>query len=55
MGGLGDDPIPVKGIPMACHNSVDATDDYIYVSDIVSIRLLRLAKRFAASETADIK
>jgi SMP-30/gluconolaconase/LRE-like protein len=55
MGGLKGDLVPTKGIPMAWPNSVDATDDYIYVTDIVNIRLLRLAKTFAAESTAEVK
>lgn len=55
LGGLKGDLVPTKGIPMAWPNSVDATDNYIYVADIVNIRLLRLAKTFAASETVHIK
>lgn len=54
-GGLADDHVPTPGIPMGWPNSVDATDDYIYVSDIVNIRLMRLAKTFAAAETVEIK
>ena len=46
MGGLPGDLVPTKDIPMAWPNSVDATDDYIYVSDIVNVRLLRLKKIF---------
>ncbi|MFO7900369.1 MAG: hypothetical protein R6V58_15075, partial [Planctomycetota bacterium] len=55
MCGLEGDIVPTKGVPMAWPNSVDATDDHIYVSDIVNIRLLRLAKTFAASETVDLE
>jgi hypothetical protein len=55
MGGLKGDLVPTRGVPMAWPNSVDATDDYIYVTDIVNIRLLRLAKTFAAAETIGIK
>ena len=55
MGGLEGDLVPTKGIPLACPNSVDATDDYIYVGDIVNIRLLRLAKQFTAVEAVEIK
>jgi hypothetical protein len=40
---------------MAWPNSVDATDDWIYVSDIVNIHLLRLAKTFSATETVSIQ
>jgi hypothetical protein len=46
MGGLEGDIVPTKDIPMAWPNSVDATDDYIYVGDIVNIRLLRIRKTF---------
>jgi len=55
MGGLKGDLVPTKDIPMACPNSVDATDDYIYVSDMNNIRLLRLAKTFETSATVGIK
>ncbi len=55
MGGLPGDLVPTKDVPMAWPNSVDATDDHIYVSDIVNIRILRLAKTFAAVETATLK
>lgn len=55
MGGLEGDLVPTKDIPMAYPNSVDATDDFIYVADLVNVRLLRIAKTFAASETAEIK
>jgi hypothetical protein len=54
-GGLKGDLVPTKGVPMAWPNSVDATDDWIYVSDIVDIRLMRLAKTFAAAKTVGIK
>ena len=54
-GGLPGDLVPTKGIPMAYPNSVDATDDYIYVADLVNARLLRLAKTFAAEEAVDAK
>ena len=54
MGGLEGDLVPTKDVPMAWPSSVDATDDYIYVSDIVNARLLRLAKTFAAATTAEI-
>jgi len=40
---------------VAWSNSVDATDEYLYyVSDLVNIRLLRLAKTFAATEMASL-
>ena len=54
-GGLPGDLVPVQGVPMAWPSSVDATDDYIYVSDIVNIRLLRLAKTFQATAAARIR
>jgi hypothetical protein len=46
MGGLPGDLIPTKGIPLAFPNSVGATDNYIYVADMVNLRLLRLVKNF---------
>ena len=55
MGGLPGDLVPTKDIPMAWPNSVDATDDFICVSDILNVRLMRLAKTFAAAETVGIK
>jgi DNA-binding beta-propeller fold protein YncE len=47
-GGLPGDRIPTKGIPLAFPNSVDATDNYIYVADMVNLRLLRMKKNFRA-------
>jgi hypothetical protein len=55
MGGLEGELVPTKDVPLAYPNSVDATDDYIYVSDIVNIRLMRLAKTFAAAETVGVR
>ena len=55
MGGLPGDRVPTKDIPMAWPNSVDATDDYIYVSDLVNIRVMRLAKSFAIDATVKIQ
>ena len=55
MGGLEGDLVPTKDVPMAYPNCVDATDDHVYVSDIVNVRLMRLAKTFAAAETVGIK
>jgi hypothetical protein len=54
-GGLEGDRVPTRDIPLGWPNSVDVTDDYIYVSDIVNIRLLRLAKTFAAEVTVNIR
>ncbi len=51
MGGLEGDLVPTPGIPLAWPSSVDATDDYIYVSDIVNIRLLRLTKTYVLTKT----
>lgn len=53
LGGLPGDLVPTKDIPLAWPNSVDATDDYIYVSDIVNVRLLRIEKRFELSQTSN--
>ncbi|MCH8150439.1 MAG: hypothetical protein IH987_21080 [Planctomycetes bacterium] len=47
-GGLPGDLVPTKGIPLAFPNSVDATDNYIYVADMVNLRLLRMKKNFKA-------
>ena len=55
MGGLLGDTVPTKDIPIAWPNSVDATDDYIYVGDMGNCRLLRIAKTFVATETVDVK
>jgi hypothetical protein len=55
MGGLPGDLVPTRDIPMAFPNSVDATDDFIYVSDIVNLRLLRLAKTFQATAAVALK
>jgi hypothetical protein len=55
LGGLPGDLVPTKGIPMAYPNSVDVTDDYIYVGDMGNCRLLQVAKTFAASETIPVK
>ncbi len=50
MGGLKGELVPTRDIPLAFPNSVDATDDYIYVADMINRRLLRLRKTFAAAE-----
>lgn len=52
MGGLEGDLVPTPDIPLAYPHCVDATDDWIYVSDIVNIRLLRIEKSFMLSATA---
>ncbi|MEQ8791271.1 MAG: hypothetical protein RIC55_33725 [Pirellulaceae bacterium] len=52
MGGLPGDLVPTDDIPLAWPNSVDSTDDYIYVSDVVNVRLLRLKKTFDAIATS---
>jgi len=44
---LADDLVPTKDIPMALPNNVAATDDYIYVADMVDLRILRIRKVFA--------
>ena len=48
MGRLPGDKIPIKGVPLAFPNSIDATDNYVYVADMVNLRLLRLKKIFEA-------
>jgi NHL repeat len=54
-GGLKGDLVPTKDVPMAWPMSVDATDEYIYVTDIINTRLLRLKKTFAAEKTCAVK
>jgi hypothetical protein len=51
-GGLAGDRVPTRDVPLACPNSVAATDDYIYVTDIVNLRILRLRKQFALQGSA---
>ncbi|MCG3179149.1 MAG: hypothetical protein BIFFINMI_01480 [Phycisphaerae bacterium] len=51
-GGLPDDLVPTKDIPMGLPNSVAATDDYIYVADMVNLRVLRIRKEFALTAGA---
>lgn len=53
MGGLPGDIVPTKGVPLGFPNSVDATDNYIYVADMVNIRLLRLKKVFKLTATSN--
>jgi len=48
MGGLAGDLVPTKDIPLGLPNSVDATDNYIYVADLVNLRILRLKKHYEA-------
>ena len=55
MGGLKGDLVPTRDVPMACPNSVDATDDHIYVADMNNVRLLRLAKKFQLEAAAEIQ
>ena len=54
MGGLEGDLVPTKDVPLAWASSVDANDDFIYVTDILNIRLLRLAKTFAAAGICEL-
>lgn len=51
-GGLPGDLVPTADIPMALPNSVAVTDDYLYVADMVNLRILRIAKTFLVTETA---
>lgn len=52
MGGLEGELVPTKDIPLAWPNSVEVTDKYIYVGDIVNIRLLQLEKKFELSKAS---
>ncbi len=52
MGGLAGDRVPTQGIPLAFPNSVEATDNYIYVADMVNLRLLRIKKNFKIEATS---
>jgi len=45
-GELSGDVVPTKGIPLGFSNSVDATDNDIYVADMVKRRLLRIKKHY---------
>ena len=54
-GGLAGDLVPTKDIPLAWPSSVDATDDYIYVTDIVNVRLLRIKKTYAIEKSVPFK
>lgn len=49
LAGLAGDLAPTNDIPLAWPNSVQADDQFIYVSDMLNARLLRLAKTFAAA------
>jgi DNA-binding beta-propeller fold protein YncE len=51
-GGLPGDLVPTKDIPLGFPNSVDATDNFIYVADMVNLRLLRIKKKFQAEATS---
>ncbi|MFT5359473.1 MAG: hypothetical protein ACI9KE_006716 [Polyangiales bacterium] len=46
-GGLPGDLVPTSDIPMAYPISADASDDYIYVADLVNQRLVQVRKHFA--------
>lgn len=50
-GGLPGGTVPTAGVPLGFPNSVDATDDYIYVADMINQRLMRLARTFRVSST----
>jgi len=54
LGGLTGDLVPTKDIPLGFPNSVDATDDFIYVADMVNLRLLRIAKKFKVEASAKV-
>ena len=55
LGGLPGETVPTRDVPLAWPASVDATDEHIYVSDRLNVRILRLAKTFAAAETVALK
>lgn len=55
LGGLPGDLVPTNDIPLAWPNSVEADDDFVYVSDILNARLLRLRKTFATTETVKVE
>ncbi|MEZ6142877.1 MAG: SMP-30/gluconolactonase/LRE family protein [Zavarzinella sp.] len=55
LAGLPGDLVPTKDVPMAWPNSVAADDNYIYVSDILNARLLRLAKTFSSTQLIPLK
>jgi DNA-binding beta-propeller fold protein YncE len=52
LGGLPGDLVPTKDVPLGFPNSVEATDNFIYVADMVNIRLLRLKKQFSLESTS---
>ena len=54
-GGLPGDLVPTNDIPLAWPNSVEADDNFIYVSDMLNARLLRLRKTFATTETVKVE
>lgn len=54
-GGLEGDLVPMSDVPLAWPNSVDVTDDHIFVSDIVNVRLLRLKKIYAESKVIPLQ
>jgi len=54
-GGLEGDLVPTGDVPLGWPNSVDASDDFVCVSDILNVRLLRLAKTFALTATIGVK
>ena len=52
LGGLPGDLVPTAGIPFGFPNSVDATDENIFVGDMVNHRLVRIAKEFELVATS---
>ncbi|HUS92218.1 MAG TPA: hypothetical protein VM695_10235, partial [Phycisphaerae bacterium] len=53
-GGLAGDKVPTPDIPMGLPNSVQATDDFIYVGDMMNARLLRIRKAFELEAAAKL-
>jgi len=52
-GGLPGDLVPTRDVPMGLPNSVAATDDYIYVADMVNLRILRIKKNYALQASSN--
>ncbi|MFO1043651.1 MAG: hypothetical protein U0941_17855 [Planctomycetaceae bacterium] len=55
LGGLPGDLVPTADIPLAWPNSVDADDNFVYVSDMLNARLLRLRKNYANTDSVSLQ
>jgi len=51
-GALPGDLVPTHDIPLAFPNSVAATDNHIYVADMVNVRLLQIKKKYVLDVTS---